>query len=266
MLANKSVQSNSNPITDQNIPVLTSISQMQDKAMPTVIIASNQRSVSTYINGILREIIKIDTVANVSSMQEASKLIEEDTDNKISCFLSTDRIDGGEAHELLAHLRETHQDSKIPFIMLTEKQEHELEDLLKDSLAMRLAVPFTAGNLIDKMFEIFKERDRRHAKRVASSLPCEIKDKATHKLFIDGKLHDISKSGCLIELSEYLDGWSPGDSYLIEFAPDAVDVIRLMAKVARTVIEGKKISVGFEFMNIDNNTKWNLEKFLKDNT
>ena len=268
MLANESAQTNPDQVTtDQNIPVLTTISdQTQETPVPTVIIASNKRSVSAYINGILREIIKIDTIANVSSMQEATKLIEADTENKISCFISTDRIEGGEAGDLLSQLRETHQDSKIPFIMLTEKQEHELEDLLKDNLAMPLPVPFTAGNLIDKMFEIFKERDRRHAKRITTSLPCEIKDKVTLKPFIDGKLHDISTSGCLVELSEYLDGWNPGDRYLIEFAPDKVDIIRLMAKVARTVVDGKKISVGFEFEKIDSDTKWNLEKYLKDSS
>ena len=258
MLVNESTQSNLNQDNTGQI------NQSIENITPTVIIASNQRSVTTYLNAILREIIKIDSIANVNSIDEATKLINIDTDNKISCILSTDKIHGGVADELLSHLRTTHQDNNIPFIMLTEKQEHELQDILKDNLAIPLKIPFTANHLIDKLFDVFKERDRRQAKRISSSIPCEIKDKNSQKLIIDGKIHDISISGCLIELNEFITDWNQSDNYLIEFVPDDIDVIRLMAKVARTVVDGKKISVGFEFMKIEQNTKWNLEKYIKD--
>lgn len=163
----------------------------------TALVVEDSNAVRHYIASILRNQLNCKTVHQAMNARDALRLIESGV--KVDWIFSDWEMPGMNGDEFLLKIREHPNTSKIPFVMITARNDKDsLIAAAQAGVTDYLVKPFTATIFINKVRRIFTTLERRSMERFLAHSESRVQVAFAGGKKFSGALINISFSGCLI--------------------------------------------------------------------
>jgi two-component system chemotaxis response regulator CheY len=157
----------------------------------------DSNAVRLYIASILRNQLNCKTIHQASNARDALRLIESGA--KVDWIFSDWEMPVMNGDEFLMKIRENPATSRIPFIMITARNDKaSLIAAAQAGVTDYLVKPFTASILTTKVRRIFASLERRAMERFLAHSSNKVDVVFTGSKKFSGALISVSMTGCLI--------------------------------------------------------------------
>lgn len=161
------------------------------------LVVDDSNAVRLYIVSILRNQLNCKTVHQASNARDALRLIE--AGSKVDWIFSDWEMPGMNGDEFLMKIRENPALSKIPFVMITARNDKgSLIAAAQAGVTDYLVKPFTASMLMTKVRRISASLERRAMERFLAHSNNKVDVVFTGSKKFSGALISVSMGGCLV--------------------------------------------------------------------
>jgi CheY-like chemotaxis protein len=161
------------------------------------LVVEDSNAVRLYIASILRNQLNCKTIHQASNARDALRLIESGA--KVDWIFSDWEMPVMNGDEFLMKIRDNPATSKIPFIMITARNDKSsLIAAAQAGVTDYLVKPFTASILMTKVRRIYASLERRAMERFLAHSSNKVEVAFAGPKKFSGALISVSMSGCLI--------------------------------------------------------------------
>lgn len=163
----------------------------------TSLVVEDSTAVRHYIASILRNQLNCKTIHQAMNARDAWRLIESGV--KVDWIFSDWEMPGMNGDEFLLKIRNHPATSKVPFIMITARNDKDsLIAAAQAGVTDYLVKPFTATMFINKVRRIFSTLERRAMERFLAHSDNKVEIAFSGSKKFSGALINISMTGCLV--------------------------------------------------------------------